>query len=280
MLKTNYHTHTLFCDGKGSPEEIAEAAVEKGFDILGFSSHSMYPFAGAWHIPTKDFNAYVEAVNSAKEKFSGKLKILLGFEADYIPLVTKPDFDRYKKLDPDFLIGSVHYVFSEKGRLCVDYSANLLKEKIDTLYNGNSKKVVCEYFSLEREMLSKGNFSIIGHADLVRKNNNALKMFNENDFWYRKEIKATADAIKKSGVIVEVNTGAIARGYMDGVYPSDEFLALLHERNVPVTLSSDSHSKENLDFAFDKAILAVQKAGYNELAYIDTDRNTKFQRIS
>ena len=113
----------------------------------------------------------------------------------------------------------------------------------------------------------------------MRKNNNALKMFNENDHWYRKEIKATADAIKKSGVIVEVNTGAIARGYMDGVYPSDEFLALLHERNVPVTLSSDSHSKENLDFAFDKALSAVQKAGYKELAYIDSDRNTKFQTI-
>lgn len=279
MLKTNYHTHTSFCDGKGSPEEIAEAAIEKGFDILGFSSHCMYPFAGTWHIPTKDFNTYIEAVNSAKEKFSGKLKILLGFEADYIPLISKPDFDRYKKLAPDFLIGSVHYVFSEKGRLCVDYNASLLKEKIDTLYNGNSKKVVCEYFSLEREMLSKGNFSIIGHADLVRKNNNALKMFNENDFWYRREIKATADAIKKSSVIVEVNTGAIARGYMDGVYPSDEFLALLNERNVPVTLSSDSHSKENLDFAFDKALSAVQKAGYNELAYIDTDRKIKFQRI-
>ncbi len=279
MLKTNYHTHTVFCDGKETPEEIALAAVAKGFDILGFSSHSMYPFASSWHIPPKDFNAYVESVNSAKKKFSGKLKILLGFEADYIPLVSHPDFERYKKLDPDFLIGSVHYVFSEKGRLCVDYSASLLKEKIDTLYGGNSRKVACEYFHLEREMLSKCSFSIIGHADLVRKNNSALKMFSENDSWYRKEIKATADAIKRSGVIAEVNTGAIARGYMEGVYPSDEFLALLRERNVPVTISSDSHSKENLDFAFDKALLAIKKAGYNELAFIDTDRKIKFQKI-
>lgn len=279
MLKTNYHTHTVFCDGKETPEEIAMAAVEKGFDILGFSSHSMYPFASSWHILPKDFNAYVESVNSAKKKFSGKLKILLGFETDYIPLVSHPDFERYKKLDPDFLIGSVHYVFSEKGRLCVDYSASLLKEKIDTLYGGDSKKVVCEYFHLEREMLSKCSFSIIGHADLVRKNNSALKMFSENDSWYRKEIKATADAIKRSGVIAEVNTGAIARGYMEGVYPSDEFLALLREKNVPVTISSDSHSKENLDFAFDKALLAIKKAGYNELAFIDTDRKIKFQKI-
>lgn len=279
MLKTNYHTHTDFCDGKGSPEEIAQAAIEKGFDILGFSSHSMYPFAGSWHIQPEDFNAYINAVNSAKEKFSGKLKILLGFEADYVPPVTKPDFERYKKLSPDFIIGSVHYVFSEKGRLCVDYSPNLLKEKIDGLYGGDSRKLVCEYFRLERQMLSECSFSIIGHADLIRKNNDVLKMFSENDSWYRKEIKETADAIKKSGVIAEINTGAISRGYMKGVYPSDEFLALLHERNVPVTISSDSHAKENLDCAFGTALSAATKAGYTELAFIDDDKKIKFQKI-
>ena len=128
-------------------------------------------------------------------------------------------------------------------------------------------------------MLSECSFSIIGHADLIRKNNDVLKMFSENDSWYRKEIKETADAIKKSGVIAEINTGAIARGYMKGVYPSDEFLALLHERNVPVTISSDSHSKENLDCAFGTALSAATKAGYTELAFIDDDKKIKFQRI-
>lgn len=279
MIKTNYHTHTVYCDGKGTPQEIAEEAVKKGFDILGFSSHSMYPFAGSWHIAPSDFENYVNAVNETKKQFEGKLKILLGFEADYIPLVTIPDFTRYKNLNPDFLIGSVHYVFCEKGRLCVDYNAQRLKEKVQTLYNGNYKKVTCEYFYLEREMLLKGKFSIIGHPDLIRKNNDTLKMFNENESWYRKEIKATAQRIKKAGVIVEVNTGAISRGYMQGVYPSDEFLSLLNDLNVPLTLSSDSHTKENLDFAFDKALMAVKKAGYKELAYIDFDRKVKFQKI-
>lgn len=279
MLKTNYHTHTIFCDGKGTPEEIAEYAVKKGFDILGFSSHSMYPFASNWHIPPKNFNDYVNSVNDAKNKFAGKLKILLGFEADYAPFVTVPDFDRYKKLNPDFLIGSVHYVFSEKGRLAVDYSANLLKEKIDLLYGGNAKKLVCEYFSLEREMLSKGKFSIIGHADLIRKNNKVLNMFSENDSWYRNEIKETANAIKNAGVIAEANTGAMARGYMNDIYPSAEFLSLLCERNVPVTLSSDAHNPEQLDFAFDKALECLRKAGYKELAYIDSDKKIKMQKI-
>lgn len=279
MLKTNYHTHTIFCDGNNSTDEIAEEAVKKGFDILGFSSHAMFPFSSSWHINPKNYNSYVESVLKTKEKYQDKIKILLGFEADYAFPVSKPAFDIYKKFNPDFLIGSVHYIFTERGRLAVDYGAEKLQECIKKLFNGDTKKLVCEYFYQEREMLKKSDFSILGHCDLIRKNNKILNMYNENDFWYRKEIKATADQIKKSGIIVEVNTGAIARGYMEDVYPSQEFLSLLKERNIPVTISSDAHKKEDLDFAFDKALEQIKKASYSELAYIDIDRKVKFQKI-
>ena len=37
---SNFHTHTTFCDGTGTPEQMVVSAIEKGFDVLGFSSHS------------------------------------------------------------------------------------------------------------------------------------------------------------------------------------------------------------------------------------------------
>ena len=40
MIKTSFHTHTTFCDGKNTPEEMVVAAIEKGFVALGFSTHS------------------------------------------------------------------------------------------------------------------------------------------------------------------------------------------------------------------------------------------------
>lgn len=279
MLKTNYHTHSTFCDGKDTPDQIAQTAISKGFDILGFSSHSMYPFASTWHIAPNSFEDYIKSIQDVKKKYDGRLKILMGFEADYIPGVTEPDFSYYKKLKPDYLIGSVHYVFTEKGRLAVDYSADLLKEKIDELFNGSAKKLTCEYFALERKMLSECSFTILGHPDLIRKNNKALSLFDENESWYRKEIKALADSIKKAGVIAEVNTGAISRGYMDGVYPSDELLSLLCQGHVPVTISSDAHNADNIDSNFDLALSAIKKAGYSELAFIDSDLQVKFQKI-
>ena len=42
-MKANYHTHTTWCDGKDSPEAVVLAAIGKGFDAIGFSSHAMLP---------------------------------------------------------------------------------------------------------------------------------------------------------------------------------------------------------------------------------------------
>jgi len=38
-MLSNYHTHSTFCDGKNTPEEIVLAAIDKGFDVIGLSGH-------------------------------------------------------------------------------------------------------------------------------------------------------------------------------------------------------------------------------------------------
>ena len=43
MIKANYHTHSTWCDGKESPRKMIQAAVAKGFEVIGFSSHAMLP---------------------------------------------------------------------------------------------------------------------------------------------------------------------------------------------------------------------------------------------
>ena len=116
-------------------------------------------------------------------------------------------------------------------------------------------------------MLAKGNFDIIAHPDLVRIRNGALNFFSEEDSWYKEEIKATAKAIAKAGVIAEINTGAIARGNMDDTYPSQQFLELMYDNGVPVCINSDAHTTNGLDAAFDRAVEKARRAGYKELVY-------------
>ena len=279
MIKTNYHTHTTYCDGVNTAEEMIQSAIEKRFSILGFSSHSIYPFASDWHIAPRETEAYTEEIRSLAEKYRSKITVLCGFEADYIPGLSIPSKKQYEKFRPDYLIGSVHYLVTEKGNFTVDESAEGVKNGVDVFFKGNARKAVCEYFYAQREMLLHGDFEIWGHPDLFRKRNSILKLFNESESWYRSELKATARAAKKAGVIAEINTGAISRGAMDDVYPSQEFLRLLAEQNVPVTVSSDAHNAESLDCAFERAYSSAKKAGYTETAYLDETCTIRFQKL-
>src|SRR5574344_951249 len=101
LLKTNYHMHTTFCDGHDTAEAMAESAFNKGFDIIGFSGHSMYPFASVWHIAPREHQVYTAEIRRLESKFSGRMKILCGFEADYVPGLCVPSMDAYAEFKPD-----------------------------------------------------------------------------------------------------------------------------------------------------------------------------------
>lgn len=269
MQKINFHTHTTFCDGKDTPERMAQAAFAKGFSVLGFSGHSMFPFAAKWHIAPREHQAYVSSIRKIAADYEGRMSIKCGFEADYVRGICIPDKEFYSELSPDFLIGSVHYVVTEKGHYSVDSSAERVSRGLEILYRNDGKQAVQDYFEAQRFMLAHGNFEIWGHPDLIRKRNGILHFFDENESWYREELRLTAKAAAAAGVIAEINTGAIARGAMDALYPSDEFLKIIHDEGIPVMINSDAHSADGLDCAFDRAKKAALRAGYTETVWPD-----------
>lgn len=278
LQKTNYHTHSDFCDGRNSVEEIILAAIEKKFTILGFSSHSLFPHADSWQMPSARHEEYFSCVRSLAQKYSDKIKIYCGLEADFVPNLSSDFAWQFGRFSPDYLIGSVHYVLGNGAFFTVDDKAQKVAEGLRRVFKGDGKKAVCEYFSLQREMLRTQRFLILGHADVIRVRNGELKFFSESEGWYKKELRATAKEAARAGVIVEINTGGLARGVLDDVYPSAEFLDILHQANVPITFSSDAHEARTLDFAFDRAELAAIRAGYTEAAYFE-DGKIKFRPL-
>ena len=282
--KINLHTHSTFSDGKNTAEEHVLSAIEKGFTVLGFSEHSIHPLDPAfysavdsnWHMLPQSFPKYVAEIKRLKEKYADRIKLLIGFEADYFysPEIglAAPDKNAYKEFSPDFLIGSVHFINTPKGYFTADNKAEEVQKALENFYtdaagNINGKAAVCDYFEAERQMLKSGNFDILGHPDLIRIRNEALKFFDENDSWYKEQLMLTAKAAAAAGVIAEINTGAIARGLMNDVYPSEQFLKYLYDQGVPVCINSDAHKAEYLDAAFDIAAQKAKRAGYKELTY-------------
>lgn len=266
-MKTNFHTHTQFCDAHSTAEEMVLSAISSGIKFLGFSSHAMWPFVfDDSYLSQADYNSYCNEVRALAKKFCNEINISLGFEADYIDYKeqkTVPSFEQYSDFCPDFLIGSVHFIFNEEGMFPMDWSADRLANGIKMFYGGNVKNAVQRYFEEERQMLEKGNFDILGHCDLIRKFNGSGAFFDETEEWYKSEIKALVEAMSRNGCLVELNTGALARGYQ-ALYPGEYCLELMKAKNIPIIINSDCHNAQNIDFAFDKAIEAAKKAGYTE----------------
>ncbi len=68
---------------------------------------------------------------------------------------------------------------------------------------------------------------------------------------------------------MEINTGGIALGAIESVYPSAEFLEILHRKNVPVVINSDAHKSADIDFAYETAVRAAKEAGYRETVFFE-----------
>lgn len=51
MNLTNYHSHTLYCDGRAGMEDFIRFAISRGFTSYGISSHALCRFRliGRWN---------------------------------------------------------------------------------------------------------------------------------------------------------------------------------------------------------------------------------------
>lgn len=252
-MKTNYHTHTTWCDGKDTPEAVVLSAVSRGFSAIGFSSHVSFPEVTPFVLGPALAPGYAAEVRALAERYADRIAVHLGAEADYIPGVTAPEKARYAALGLDYLIGSIHYVVADDGcRVPVDHTPQLLADGIRDHFGGDAERYVRAYFRQQRDMVAKFDFDVAGHLDLVRKFNAKHPYFDESAAWYLGELEATADAVAASGKIAEVNTGAISRGWMDDAYPSRPFRDLLRARGVRFVLSADAHAADAIDCAFDR----------------------------
>jgi len=282
LYKTNYHTHSNFCDGKQSLAEMAQTAFTKGIKILGFSAHTALPFASFWHMDTRKYSEYFLAVANLKKEYKGRMEILAGVEADYLPPVSYCDKLAYIDFRPDYIIGSVHYLVangqniaiqkplqgSPRGCFTVDGPAEEFYNGVEKYFGGNAQKAIQTYFSLEREMMLSCDFDIVAHIDLVRKRNGELGFFDENDSWYRRELKETAKVAGQSGKVVEINTGGMKRVGLKTPYPSPDFLSLLCAQGVPITINSDCHHADDITDHFARVATMAKDAGYGEVHYL------------
>lgn len=255
-LLQNLHTHSIYCDGKDTLEEMVEAAIALGFETIGFSSHSFTPFDESYCM--KDEQGYRAECEELKLRYKGRISIVCGIEQDYFsPLPAEPY---------DYIIGSVHYIKKSGEYIPVDESAEILLKAAERHYNGNMVKLCRDYYRQVADVAEKTGCDIIGHFDLITKFSDRLPgLVDEADPCYTSAQDEAIERLVSLGKIFEVNTGAMARGYRTTPYPSKRVLEKIHSLGGRLILSSDCHNSSQLDFGYEAALELIKSCGFKEI---------------
>lgn len=279
MHLTNLHTHTVYCDGKNTTEEMIQEAIKNNFYSIGISSHGPVNFITDWNIQKHKVEKYIAEVMFLKEKYKDKIDVFLGMELDYIPGVGFDGFTQELIKRLDYYVGSVHFMgmFCDKSMWTVDYKLEELIKGVNENFNGDLKYALEVYYNLISEMAEKFQPPIIGHLDLIKKFNNNNILFNEGEEWYISIVDKCLNSIKKTKCVIEINTGGISRGYSKEQYPSTFILKMIMEKDMPITINSDAHSIEGINCKFAEMYELVKSIGFGNISCMTKNGWTKIQ---
>ena len=257
--KCNLHTHTTYCDGSNTPEEMVKEAIRIGCHTLGFSGHAMADLQGSadWAISLSKIPAYRDELLALKQKYASEIEILIGLELDYYS--PKPDWVEYT-------IGSVHQLKVGGGvEIPVDLDYHQVYDLVGQVYGGDFMAYAKDFYALSADVANRTQCDIVGHFDLVTKFNEKYHYLDESDPRYQAMALEALDVVMEKDVLFEMNTGAISRGWKTTPYPAPFLLKRMVEKKGRVILNSDAHSCENLLFHFEESVEYARACGVREL---------------
>ncbi len=271
MVNYNLHQHSTFSDGKAEPEAYVKKALELGFRAMGFTEHSPLPFPTTFSLKKENAETYVRETARLKELYHGQIALYRAMEFDFVPGLSD-DFDLWRdKLHLDYAIGSVHLVRPQHGD-GLWFIDGPLKEKYDDglrKYFGNDiKKAVKTYYYQINQMIETQRFEIVAHLDKV-KMHNAGRYFSEDEKWYRLLVSETLELIAEKDLMVEVNTRGLYKKRSNRLFPDDETLRQVKERNIPVLISSDAHQPDELNAFMDYAEKRLMETGIKAVMFFN-----------
>ncbi len=258
-MRIDLHNHTILCNhATGTVDEYIQRAIELGIDEYGFSDHAPMNFDPKYRMDISQKNLYENWVIDAREKYKNQIKILLGYEVDYLDGYI---LDEILKSEVDYLIGSVHFLKNKNEMWGFDnpeFIGIYESKDIDTIW--------IEYFDAIKSMAKTGLFDIVGHFDLI-------KVFK---FLPKKDIRLIAkDAlieIKKSNMVLEINPAGLRKPIKE-TYPSKQLLELAFEMGINITFGSDAHNIEQIGFMYEETVHLAKEIGFkNCVSFEKRDR--------
>ncbi len=254
-ILADYHMHTRFSpDGRFSPREMCQAALEKGLSEIAVTDHFEFfrnrAFSDA-NYTAENLAACFQALDACREEFAGRLTIRSGGEIGQ-PQIDPDGAEALMKALPfDYVIGSVHKLQDiDLGKM--DYPTRaipgLVRENLAMLY----------------ELADRWDYDCLGHLDLIKRygsfHNQKIDLMD-----YREELEPVLRRVIERGKGIEVNTSGLRTPAMETL-PSCKVLKLYRSLGGEiVTAGSDAHCTKDVAAGFDAAREALLEAGFRYL---------------
>jgi histidinol-phosphatase (PHP family) len=268
MLRaSNYHTHTVFCDGKNLPEQYVHQAVAQQLDALGFSAHAPLPFDCNWTLPFDKYGEYKSQIRQLAGQFKNNIEIYCGVELDYIPDLQTRIMEMVRPEELDYYIGSIHFIdqYADGTRWCIDGPNDDFTKGWSEIFGRDSRAVIHKYFEYTRQMVRQLRPPVIGHLDKIKMQSRTGGLMDETDPFYRAEVMSTLEEIAATNCIVEINTRGVYKRNEAELYLSFWVLKEMQRMQIPVTINADAHRAGEVAMLFNETAEIIRQMGFTSI---------------
>lgn len=223
----NYHTHTPRCKhAVGAEEEYIRCAIDAGFQILGFSDHTPYPFPEGYvsgiRMGVSELEDYARTVLALQKQYASQIQLHLGVEAEYYP-----------KYFPQLLP-----LLREHGVQYMILGQHMTGNEVDAPYCAHPSDDVHrleQYCDQSMDAMYTGLFTYFAHPDLIH--------FTGSRQTYQRQMRRLCKAANECQMPMELNLLG-----MEGNrhYPNPDFWEIAAEENCRVILGIDAHQPQSL----------------------------------
>lgn len=241
----NYHSHTARCNHAfGDDEEYVLRAIEAGYEEIGFSDHSPWPFKNGFvsdmRMRVDEIDDYIGSIRRLREKYKNKISIKIGFECEYFREYIPWLRGIIEEYELDYLLLGHHFTPSEQYGV----------------YNGfiTAPQDVENYKNDVLEAMDTGLFSYVAHPDLY------MRMYPRFDAACEKAAREIIAKSNETGIPIEYNLLGIEHGKAAGKvgYPYPEFWKIAGEMHATAVIGIDAHDPK---------------------AYLDTDTHKRAEEL-
>ena len=227
FLKANYHAHTWRCKhAYGTEREFIEAAIELGMERFGFSDHIPCPYKNGFvsgiRMGMEQAEEYRDCIRNLQKEYAGQIRILVGFEAEYIPEFFDEQMEMFDRLHFDYLILGQHFLGCEETGPYTGTST------------GDENRIRA-YVDLVIEAAKRRRFLYVAHPDIMN--------YNGMDSVYDWEMTRLCQALHELDVPLEMNILGMGT---DRQYPAERFFRIAGAVGNRVVLGLDAHCVDHI----------------------------------